>query len=532
MSKTFRTDSDYNDKKQLRHLGHLSKHANNIANRRNMVNHDFTHTKFDPKHFLAEIKSVRFCKGTLNHSDKDTLKYWLNHLQLCFSDEEFTGKTLFQFIRRLNGMMRDNKEIHAFVIHYCESNPSFCERFLECALTSLNDLNSDAYSYMLSFLTYTHILPDQSWLTRWLERTDHKLNYFTENDFYELEAVCSLVRSQHYDVEAWIRKWFEKTEGLIKDMPNEYLGQVIFFVGMLRVEPPATWSDECIKRSSEFLKELPERQLFRFSTAFFLECVRANREVSAEWFRRSLLEMNATDVYDVMKSLLPLVHANIDIPPEWMDAWMKKVLADFDKIAADPLRRGTGISHSLYALVLMQKDIAFCLPFLEKCNASFKNYEGSFLKQYEYRHFRKIIFSKNYFELFGIELPINPSDYPALTNKIRQAPKKSSRTQAKFGRLLTALFGALVKEEEFVSVIFDNVDFLIVDNFIVEVDGHHHYIKGQPNALTRAKTLMLERAGYTVKRFSVDTVASKDSDLLNLLKMELTKCLHSCKSIG
>ena len=524
MSKTYRTNSDSNDNKQHRHVARQNYHSKHIQDRRKRKSHDFASNTFDAKEFLNEIKPIRNCKGVLTNAERDTLIYWLDHLQACFVNEKFTGKILYQFVRRLNGMMKDNKDIQALVICYCEENPLFCEQFLEFAQSALNDLSSEAYSYILSFVAYSHIHPDQLWLTSWLERTQYPLTYFTENKLHELEAVSILIRSQHYEIEPWINQWFERTLNIIETMSLDYKARVLPLVGTLKVEPPQEWMNVYLKNSADLFKELTGRNLFTFGTAFYLKNVRNNKEAVEQWLQRTHKEMKTTDVYSVMTCLLPLVHLNIDIPEEWQVAWMNKILVDFDKILCDPQHRVTGIAHVLYTLTLMQKDIGFCRLFLEKCNTVFEMHEKNVCKNYEYIQFRKIVFSKNYFALMGFDLCIDINDYKTLTTRTVETTRTSSKTQMRFSKSLNLLFGKSIHEEVFIPIIFDNVDFFVEDMMLViEIDGHHHYNDGKQNALTQTKTFMLEKAGYTVRRFTIEIMNYMDHELVDFLRKELSE---------
>lgn len=214
-----------------------------------------------------------------------------------------------------------------------------------------------------------------------------------------------------------------------------------------------------------------------------------------------------------------------------MKAWIEKVLIDFDITLSSPLQTTHNISYALYALTLLQKDLEFCRPILERCNHFFKNNEKLVFDEHGAIKLRKIVFAKNYFELLGFSLCIDPNDYPKLINKINCLPKNGSNIQTMFADNLKILFGDSVAEEFKIPVIFDSVDFFIKDqNLVIEVDGTHHFIDGQHNPLTRVKTLMLEKSGYKVKRF---TVAPNIQNLLGFLKVELAEHLpdnNYCKT--
>ena len=294
-------------------------------------------------------------------------------------------------------------------------------------------------------------------------------------------------------------------------------------IGLLKITPTQSWMDKCSQRSSDILEGITGKELLQFSYAFYLPNIRNHKILAEKWFDVSLAEMKEADDPFIMMCLLLLVYNNIPIPSVWLDRWMEKILIEFDEILSHSRYRSINLAYSLYALTLLQANLSFCLPFLEKCNEVFKNYYGTLFHIHDENNFRKIIFAKNYFELLGFTLCINANDYPELLNKVDNFPKNGSHIQDKFAKELAVLFGRSVKEEVKIPVIVDSVDFFIQEkNLIIEVDGNSHFIDGKENALTQVKTFMLEKAGYKVKRFTIDP---KEKNLLSLLETELAEFL-------
>jgi|GEM_PF-3749524 len=525
MSKTYHVKSDHY-KTQHHYTYHQKAHNKKIEALKKKETHSHDKPNFNESAFFQEISPLSNFTGYYTEKERRILRYWLNKTEHSFSDERFTKDILMRLIMKLNGMSKQNPLTKNEISKYCDISPSFSENLLNYTQEILHQFDGSELVKLLSFLVHSHIYPDNQWLNLWFQQTEYFLDKtFPENEFgYCIEAVAQLYHIQGFSIKpSWLDKWFKASETHLLTMPSQRLSLIVSMIGLLKITPPQSWMHKCTQRSSDILEGITGKELLQFSYAFYLPKIRNHKILVEKWFDVSLAEMKEVDDPVIMACLLLLVYNNIPIPSVWLDRWMEKIVIEFDEILSQSRYRSINLAYSLYALTLLQADLSFCLPFLEKCNGVFKNYYGTLFHIHDENNFRKIIFAKNYFALLGFTLCINANDYPELLSKVDNFPKNRSRIQDEFAKELEVLFGKSVKEEVKIPVIVDSVDFFIQEkNLIIEVDGNSHFIDGKENALTQVKTFMLEKAGYIVKRFTIDP---KEKNLLSLLEKELAEFL-------
>jgi hypothetical protein len=529
MSKTFNSHSEYCSA-QHHHTLHQVRRKNKVNSIKRKESHIFRNDEFDESAFFAEIAPLSNFKDSYTEKERRLLWFWLRDAEHYFPNEKFTKDILMRFIMKLNGMEKLNYYTRIEVSKYCSLCPSFLEKFLSLSKKIIPELNVSELIKLLSFVAFSWFHPDKAWLDTWFEKFEYFLTEsFPEEEIgYCIDAIVNLYRNQGVPINnSWLYKWFMVSEPYLLTMSNESLCFVLIMVGMLNVIPPQRWMTTCLKRSHTLLEKLRDKELLLFAYAFKLEGLRNNKQLVENWFESSIQEIDKiTESSLLTMCLLRLVYNNLPISHEWLNAWMQKVLSDFDHdhIGSNPYTRVTNLAEGLYALALLQTPLSFCLPFLEKCNDFFKDHHKSLFQEHnKVSDFRKIIFARNYFELLGFTLSIAPKDYPAFVTKFENLPKIESKSQHEFAKNLKILFGNAVGEEVMIPVIFDHVDFFIQEkNLVIEVDGNFHFIDGKENALTQVKTFMLKNAGYTVKRFTIDP---KEKNLLSLLKTELAEFL-------
>ncbi|MDP3372464.1 MAG: DUF559 domain-containing protein [Candidatus Paracaedibacteraceae bacterium] len=523
MSKSYRADSNYAAKRAYHHTHHQLKHKKRIEGIQKKSTSHSTHNVFDATLFFKEIMPLINFQGIFTDKERNTLKHWLHNAYLHMENDAFTSDVMMRFIYKTNNMAKRNLEIRNVILTYFHDNPDFGERLLNYSQTVLDRLNAAELSQLILFLVHVHIYPNAKWLSIWNVKTEELIvPNFDQKDLKDcLEALSLLKRVRGlYITYSWMERWFEKSQQYLETMQAEQLCHLIALIGMSKTTPPDAWIHACMLRSSDLLNGLTGRCLFQFENAFFIEQFRNHPTLIENWLKYSLMEMKDADSASVMMCLLPLVHNNVHIPNEWLDAWMEKIVVDFDNVIANASYRVMSIAYGLYALALLQKDVEYCEPFLRKCNIFFSTREYNIKKEYSAKKLRKIIFARNYFEQLGFTLNSTEASHANLIAEIDHMPKKGSTIQTEFFEQLRIMFGSGVKEEAHIDIIIDSVDFLVAHkNLIVEVDGHHHFVDGAENALTRVKTKMLKRAGYHVRRFTVD--ADHHENLPQLLRAEL-----------
>lgn len=459
--------------------------------------------------FFNVVRPLFTFQGNPKKEDVKILNEWLEAAQENFNNEFLTQKHFIKFIRKLNYMMKSNRRIRFVVVSYVKYNRSFTDFFLSYTKCNFLDFDKSCLCNILQFCAYVQIFPNEIWLSIWFQQTNDFLPLFNKKDSYKsLEAVCSLYQARGQEIsKEWMKEWFLNSENHIEIIPAYQLIHILSFLGRLHVEPPLSWMEKYKKRVPDLLEEFVDRKrmglncLFLFSDAFNIAEVRKNNKLLSVWFDESFEAMNDIHSHFITGSLLSLAHTHVLVPIKWIDATLERIMIEVD-ISRDRSSLLKEIANALYALTLMNIDIVYCQSFLDKCNIFFKKYEKSVFCDTENVQFRKIIFSRNYFDLIGFKLAVDPWEYESLNNRLQTKARTSSKEQNMFGAVLKTLFGASLKEEAYIPLIVDCSDFLIEEHrLVIEIDGFSHRIDGIENALTRTKSFMLRKDGYKVVRF-------------------------------
>lgn len=177
------------------------------------------------------------------------------------------------------------------------------------------------------------------------------------------------------------------------------------------------------------------------------------------------------------------------------------MVRDFDKLKLNDITR------VLYGLSLLLKDVDLALPILRKCNEYFDRETEYQIesKAASVSLLRKLVFATHYFVIRGFDLRIDIASYEEAISALKSAKKTESVQQNIVFDYLQKFFGSDLVKEKYINIICDRVDIYIPSQrLVIEVDGLSHYLdrsyENEFNAITEAKTFMLEKSGYTLVR--------------------------------
>ncbi len=474
--------------------------------------------------FFMRLDPLCTARGELSKKEIQLLYYWLEDAHQHLKEESlFINMGFEQLITRLCRILYERTHSHRLICDYLNDNPTFMEYFFRNTKNNFDHFKGRELCNVFNGIGHLKVQPPEDWLEAWYAHTKKWMSFFNHIDFQN--SIHGFFLLRHKPDNAWLSLWFCDSQLELRIMEPRIAASLLASIGTLQITPPKEWINEWLQSHTMLMNDtLSAQEVFALVNAFYIQDVRMYPKFCKEWFKVSLAFMDGTTGHYAAYALISVVYMGVAIPHEWLWAWQKRILSDFD---AYYLREGEGynfnslvdIARILYALTLMQCNLSFALPILKKCNAYFKMKANRLFQQSaDAPSFRKIMFALKYFRMIGFDMYLNPIDYVYHMEWLTSRDGIHPQSEEDVGNYLRMIFVDDLNEnqEAYIEEICDCVDFFIPSRrLVIEVDGRSHYIDNKRNALTNVKTWMLENAGYHVKRLDAKSVWQRGDDYIN-----------------
>lgn len=465
--------------------------------------------------FFARLDPLFKSHEGLTKKEIPLLMYWLEDTYQYLKDDAFFVNVGFEcLITRLSRLINERPGSDKLVCEYFKGNPDFMDFFFRNTNNNFDHFRSREFCNILNGLGHLKIYPPEEWMREWYESTKKHISRFNHIDFRNSIHGFFLLNTKPDD--DWLEVWFCDSQLELQVMEPKIAATLLGSIGYLKIDPPKAWLNDWMRNHVVLMDDtLSAREIFELASAFSIYDVRQNEKFCSEWFKASLRHMEEDAAHYSVNALLHILYADVPVPHEWLGAWQKKVIIDFDEYYLKEnedynFNSLLDVARVLYALALMQCSLSYSLPILLRCKTYLdKKLNHIFQDDADEGAFRKIMFAMNYFKMIGFDLQINPMDYLHHMGWLTSREGIYPQSEKDVGNYLKLIFTDDLKDENdaYIEEICDCVDFLVPSQrLVIEVDGSSHYVDGKQNAITKVKTQLLEHAGYTVVRLHAKSV--------------------------
>lgn len=469
--------------------------------------------------YFKEIQYLVHSYNSEKEHDSKTLVAWLEKMHTHFDDKSFNHVTFSRLFDDVTSITGRHPMLKTRVLKYIKDHDKFRNDLLVYTEALLLKSSARELCHILGGLSKLEITPSPTYMLRWFSVSHDKLGDFTVKDIKQ--SIRSLARLHFKPGDAWMHAWFSRCDLLIDKIAYEdyeSFGKILCAVGSLQITPEAKWFTHFMKEIRTYLTSLKRMDdIFFLSQSFTIEAVCKESRFIGEWFDYSFERIESAQKEEIdylCVALFYITKLDYEIPQNWIDHCISKITNQFDQLSLK------GLSYALYAMALLQLDVQFVRPFLEKSKKALKLRSNEFcIENNNLIEFKSVMLALFYFKIKKFDLGLDINQHSALVEELKMIEHGDpSEGEEYVQNILNELSIYDAEKEYWIDVIMDKVDFYLKSQKkICEFDGKYHLTQnGTANRLTVLKTFVLESYGYNLIRLDFRDGRQKNKqDLLD-----------------